>query len=742
MKQATQILQIAIPSPLNQTFDYLPPENLNQINALPGMRVRVPFGKSIKVGIITASSDIPRISSQKLRSAIEIIDQQPIIPSDLMSLLNWASGYYHHAPGNVFSAALPALLRQGHPARKKMQDFWRLTDAGRKINPAEMPRAPRQQAILNALNNHDGLRNHEQLSSIQGWRPAMRSLCEKAWVEKISEAAIEASPTEQTLEDETLESPLTLNDEQLTAVNAVRNSPNQFAAYLLEGITGSGKTEVYFHLIQHMLSAGKQVLVLVPEIGLTPQLVERFGKRFSSQLAIMHSGLSEQQRLDAWLSASSGEADIVIGTRSAVFSPCPRLGMIIIDEEHDLSFKQQDGFRYHARDVAIMRARRANIPIMLGSATPSLESLHNATQQRFQRLKLTSRIGKATPPTIRFIDIRHQQLTDGLSGMLLQATEEHLSRQHQVLLFLNRRGYAPTLLCHDCGWIARCQRCDAHLIFHQKRKTLRCHHCDAQRPLDHECPACHSSELRAIGQGTQRIEETLQQRFNDCEIIRIDRDTTRRKGSFQQFLDRVKNGQRQILLGTQMLAKGHHLPNVTLVGILDADQGLYGVDFRASERMGQLIIQVAGRAGRADKEGEVLIQTHHPEHHLLQYLKAHDYTQFAADLIQERQAAELPPFSHFAVLRAEAINQQQPLDFLDAARRQAEQFNNTETLLLGPVPAVMERRAGRYRAQLLVQSSQRKALHQLLNQWLPTLTSLQKSRQVRWSLDIDPQEIL
>jgi len=735
-----QILQIAIPSPLNQTFDYLlpPPKDQDQTQALPGMRVRVPFGKSIKIGIIIEISKHPRIASKKLRAALEIIDEQAIIPDDLMTLLDWASRYYHHAPGNVFSAALPTRLRQGQPASKKMQAFWQLTTAGQNIDASEIKRAPRQQAIVDILKNNNGLCNNQHFSTLPPWRPAMRSLCEKGWVVKVDGPAIAETPSSY----QPLESPLKLNHEQQSAVDAVRGAPNEFSAFLLEGITGSGKTEVYFHLIQDILSAGQQVLVLVPEIGLTPQLVERFEKRFKSKLAIMHSGLSEQQRLDAWLSASSGEADIIIGTRSAVFSPCPRLGMIIIDEEHDLSFKQQDGFRYHARDVAIMRARQTNIPIMLGSATPSLESLQNAHQQRFQRLQLKKRIGTATPPTIRFVDIRHQQLTDGLSGPLLQAIEEHLSRQQQVLLFLNRRGYAPTLLCHDCGWVARCQRCDSHLIYHQQRKVLRCHHCDAQRPLDSECADCHSKELRAIGHGTQRIEETLQQRFSDCEIIRIDRDSTRRKGSFQAFLDRVKNGQRQILLGTQMLAKGHHLPNVTLVGILDADQGLYSVDFRASERMGQLIIQVAGRAGRADKQGEVLIQTHHPDHQLLHYLKAHDYPQFSAHLIEERQAAQLPPFSHFAILRAEAVKQQQPLNFLDAARQQAEQFNTADTLLLGPVPAVMERRAGRYRAQLLIQSSQRKALHQLLYQWLPTLTSLQQSRQVRWSLDIDPQEIL
>jgi primosomal protein N' (replication factor Y) len=534
---------------------------------------------------------------------------------------------------------------------------------------------------------------------------------------------------------------VTLNAAQQQAVATVQAALGRFAAFLLEGVTGSGKTEVYFRILEQALAAGRQALLLVPEIGLTPQLVGRVQAHFAVSLAVLHSGLNDRERLDAWLAARSGRARIVIGTRSAVFVPLAEPGIIIIDEEHDSSFKQMDGFRYHARDIAVIRARQDGVPIVLGSATPSLESLHNVDEGRYTVLHLPHRVGTAQTPAIRLLDVRHLAFDDGLSAQLVEAMRGHLDNDSQVLLFLNRRGYAPTLLCHDCGWLARCERCDAHLIYHQQRRLLRCHHCDAQRPVDPTCPACGSSELLPVGHGTERIEEALQSRFPDTDIVRIDRDSTRGKGRLQDLLARVGDGRRQILIGTQMLAKGHHLPNVTLVAIVSADQGLFSIDFRASERLGQTVIQVAGRAGRADKAGEVLIQTHHPEHPLLQLLIRHDYPHYARHLLDERRAIPLPPYVHMAIVRAEAVGREQPQQFLEALERQATAWQIPGVDVLGPMPAIMERRAGRYRALLVIQAGERKPLHRLLTQLVQHIDTLPRSRHVRWSLDVDPVDM-
>ena len=533
-----------------------------------------------------------------------------------------------------------------------------------------------------------------------------------------------------------------LNDEQLAAIQTVSADIDTFQSYLLDGVTGSGKTEVYLGIIQHVLSQGKQALVLVPEISLTPQTVSRFQRRFQVPIAVMHSGLGQSERLDAWLAARSGEARIVIGTRSALFTPMAKPGVIIIDEEHDNSFKQQKGFRYHARDLAVLRARKLNIPVILGSATPSLESLVNVEQGRYQSLILSRRTSKATPPPIRTIDLRGQPIESGLSRTLIENITDHLKRDEQVLLFLNRRGYAPTLCCHDCGWIADCPRCDAKLTLHAANQRLRCHHCTTEQSMPANCPECGSTELRALGQGTERIESTLETLFPNTDIVRVDRDSTRRKDAMQTMLNKIHEGNKAILVGTQMLAKGHDFPNVTLVGILDADQGLFGIDFRASESMAQQIIQVAGRAGRADKPGQVLVQTYHPDHALLQTLLQQGYPAFAKQAIQERRDIELPPYSSMVLLRAEASQRALPMAFLSKAYAAAIRCGSKGIELLGPLPAPMERRAGRYRAQLLLQASERKPLQLLLKKLLSELDKLPEARRVRWSIDVDPVDTL
>lgn len=507
-------------------------------------------------------------------------------------------------------------------------------------------------------------------------------------------------------------------------------------------MTGSGKTEVYLRLIAEVVARHGQVLVLVPEIGLTPQLVERFRRRLPGRLAVLHSGLGEGERQAAWLAARDGEIDVVVGTRLAVFTPLARPGLIVVDEEHDPSLKQQDGLRYSARDLAVRRARDWQVPIVLGSATPSLETLHNARRGRYEHLRLTHRAGGARPPRLNVLDVRGRPMHEGVSDALLARIGDHLGAAGQVLLFLNRRGYAPTLICHDCGWVAECRRCDAHMTFHRRRGRLRCHHCGAERAVDRVCPQCQSQSLMAMGQGTERIEGLMREHFPGIGVARIDRDTTARKGAFEALTAAVSSGEARILVGTQMLAKGHHFPQITLVGIVNADQGLFGADFRAAERMAQLVTQVAGRAGRAERPGEVYIQTHHPEHPLLLRLIRDGYASFAEAALAEREQAGLPPFAHLALLRAESTQPQAPHDFLAQAAAAAQGLACDGVELLGPVAAPMERRAGRVRAQLLLQAPRRVDLHRLLGPWARQLGTLPEARRVRWSLDVDPQDLL
>ncbi len=732
------ILQIAVPTPLYGTFDYLPPRGCDPAALQAGVRLRVPFGRGQATGILLAVSEESRVESRRLRPASQLLDTQPVIAADLLALGHWAAHYYHHPIGDVFSTLLPTLLRQGKNPGDGNETHWRLTETGRTADAAQLQRAPRQAALLHWLRQQShGSAGAEQIAR-QGdtARTALRALMAKGWVEQYDAPPLfnraDHAPTTQTL---------ALNDTQTAAVNRVCASLDQFASFVLEGVTGSGKTEVYLEIIDRVAAAGEQALVLVPEIGLTPQLLARFAARLAHPMVVLHSALTDRQRLQAWAAAAAGEAKVIIGTRSAVFTPLPKAGLIIIDEEHDLSLKQQDGFRYHARDVAVWRAHQLGVPIVLGSATPSLETLYNVERGRYQSLRLPERAGEARPPRIRTLDVRHKKLNGALSEPLLKTLAEHLARGHQVLLFLNRRGYAPTLLCHDCGWVAHCRRCDAHLIYHQAQRRLRCHHCGGEQKAEVYCPACSSEELRPLGHGTERVEEVLRAHFPDYSIARIDRDSTRRKGSLQQLLAEALRGEHAILIGTQMLAKGHHLPKVTLAAILDADQGLFSVDFRASETLAQLIVQVAGRAGRAEHAGEVVIQTHHPDHPLLHTLITQGYARFAEAALAERREACLPPYSHMALLRAEATAAELPQRFLTEAAALANQIQHRGVELLGPVPAPMERRAGRYRAQLLLQTEARADLHRLLDAWLPQLAALPLARKVRWSIDVDPMDL-
>ncbi|MEH6388773.1 primosomal protein N' [Pseudomonas profundi] len=747
------ILQVALPSPLRRLFDYLAPANTPLEALRPGLRVRVPFGNRQLVGLIAEVSDSSEVPENKLKRATELLDFEPLLPDSLWQLCTWTASYYQHGLGDTLSSALPILLRQGEPALARQDLIWQLLPGAYPEHPA-VSRAAKQKHAIQTLQQHPHGLSHALLSQWGLARATLEALEKKGLVRQTSQSQHHVHEPLPLLH----EAPLTANAEQaavLAEILPARQEPehasvsNQpapgFRAWLLEGVTGSGKTEIYLQAIEHCLRQGRQALVLIPEIGLTPQTLERFRRRFSVPVVILHSGLNDRERLDAWIAARDGEAGVVIGTRSAIFTPLARPGLIIIDEEHDLSYKQQEGLRYNARDLAVYRARLEKIGILLGSATPSLESLHNVQRGRYQLLRLTQRAGNAQPPSFQCLDIRSRPLDAGLSRPLVQAMRDHLNQGNQVLVFINRRGFAPTLMCHDCGWIAECKRCDARMTVHQSPHHLHCHHCGSQRPVDRVCPKCTGEDLRPLGAGTERTEEFLINCLPDYPVLRIDRDTMSRKQAMQSMLKTIHSGEPCVLVGTQMLAKGHHFPDVTLVAILDADGGLFSADFRGPERMAQMITQVAGRAGRADKPGQVLIQTHMAEHPLLIDLTEHGYAAIAERELAARQASLLPPYSFLSLLRAEANSAALANQFLEEACELAEQIcevgNWTGVDLLGPVPSPMERRAGRFRAQLLIQADQRSTMHQLLYNWLPQLEQHPLARKVRWSIDVDPLDM-
>lgn len=734
------ILRLALPSPLRRLFDYLAPQGVPHAALQPGVRLRVPFGRREVVGVLVEVVQHSEVPADKLKPALQLLDRTPPLPAPLFKLCLWTAQYYQHSLGDTLSWALPVLLRQGEPAEVRQERYWHATEGASADDP-RLARAPRQREALRTLAQHHHGVPHGLLSKLQLNKDSLDLLLEKGLVR----VEVRRS-TPLVRHGGWLAQPeLPLNAEQRAAFNAVQSGMQGFGAFLLYGVTGSGKTEVYLQLIRHCLEAGKQALVLIPEINLGPQTVERFARRFNARIALLHSGVNDRERLDAWLAARDGEADIVIGTRSALFTPLKNPGLIIVDEEHDASYKQQEGLRYHARDLALVRARQEHLPIVLGSATPSLESLHNAHAGRYALLKLTLRAGGAQQPRFLRLDVKSLPLDAGISGPLQQAIRQTLEAGQQVLVFLNRRGFAPTLLCHDCGWISQCPRCDARMTLHQRHNELRCHHCGHVERPPRNCPECNQVDLRPVGAGTERAEERLALLFPQFPVLRIDRDSTSRKGAMDKLFATINKGEPCILVGTQMLAKGHHFPRVTLVAILDADGGLFSADFRASERMAQLTVQVAGRAGRAEEPGKVIIQSHLADHPLLVQLTEQGYPAFAEQALSERRGAGLPPFAHLALLRGEAHKPGQAEAFLDDACTYAEQLcaelklNGIE--LLGPVPAPMERRAGRFRAQLLLQCTSRAPLHKLLAHWLPVLEAMPAGRAVRWSLDVDPIDL-
>ncbi|EKN3991023.1 primosomal protein N' [Yersinia enterocolitica] len=727
------VVQVALPVPLARTFDY----RLDSTTACPvvGARVSVPFGKRNAIGIVVGISETSTFPLEQLKAIDAVLDGDSLFPPSLWRILCWATEYYHYPIGEVLFHALPILLRQGKPAQSAPLWQWFATEQGRATPPESLKRAPKQQQALAALLQKPVYRH--QVNEMALTESALQALRSKGLIDL---RAQEVATTDWRNGFSVLGERLRLNTEQATAVGAIRSEDTQFAAWLLAGVTGSGKTEVYLSVLENILAQGRQALVLVPEIGLTPQTIARFRERFNAPVEVLHSGLNDSERLSVWLRARNGEAAIVIGTRSALFTPFSRLGVIIIDEEHDSSYKQQEGWRYHARDLAVFRAREEGIPIVMGTATPALETLHNVQMGKYRQLTLSKRAGNAKPAVQHLLDLKGLPLKVGLSQPLLKRMKAHLQADNQVILFLNRRGYAPALLCHECGWIAECQRCDHYYTLHQNYRQLRCHHCDSQRPVPQQCPKCGSTHLVSVGVGTEQLENELAPLFPDTPITRIDRDTTSRKGSLEQHLADVHQGGARILIGTQMLAKGHHFPDVTLVALLDVDGALFSADFRSAERFAQLYTQVSGRAGRAGKQGEVILQTHHPEHPLLQILLQQGYDAFAKQALAERKSVFLPPYTSHIIVRSEDHDNQQSALFLQQLRNllEASPLKDDALWIMGPVPALQAKRGGRFRWQLLLQHPSRQLLQRLIKTSQPLINTLPQARKVKWTLDVDP----
>lgn len=726
-------IRVAVPVYLYDCFDYsLTAEQYHQAEV--GARVAVSFGRQNVVGVIVEklTDEKPLDLGFKLKAITELLDDSAILDAKVLSLLTWSAQYYQFPIGEVMHAALPSFLRQGKPYNL-LARMWKLIDDHAED---KLKRSEKQQDAYKILKLHP-TGTSENILNLAGIETATLKALEKKQITQCILEAQDFKPQAMTL----AQMPLTPNDEQKRAIQNILKARHSYHAFLLDGLTGSGKTEVYLQVMQEVLKQGKQVLVLVPEIGLTPQTVSRFQSRFHCHIALLHSGLNDSKRLQAWQSAQTGKASIVIGTRSAIYTPLPHLGLIVLDEEHDLSFKQQEGFRYHARDVALYRAHLENCPIILGSATPSIDSYALVEQGKMTRLELDQRAGVAVMPKMHVIDLKVAQKQNGISQQLIHEVQKRLDKKEQVLIFLNRRGYAPVLICESCGWQAKCPHCDANFTVHrQPYQHLHCHHCGTIHRMPEHCPQCQHSELKPIGLGTAKVEENLQELFPNFDVIRVDRDSTSRVGSWQKIYNKIQKSEPIILLGTQMLAKGHHFPYVTLVAILDIDSGLLSVDFRATERTAQLIIQVAGRAGRGEKKGEVYLQTLRPDHPLLNTLLESGYRSFAKQTLKERKAAWMPPYRYAALLRCESKDQELNQSFLQEHAQALRQASENSIDIWGPIPAPMERKAGRYQAHMVLLSKDRARMHFYIRQWWQNVWH-NKPHGMKLSLDIDPQEL-
>ncbi|MGQ7273819.1 primosomal protein N' [Marinobacter sp. V034] len=731
-----QTVRIALARPLRKLFDYSLPEG---VAVCPGQRVRVPFGRQSLIGLVVETEVEPPEGIQ-LKPVQAVLEDWPLLPDETRKLMHWASAYYQHPLGECLFMALPPALRRGRPAALRKQPHWTITEDGRQAKLP--PQAHKQQALLHWLENQGKPCSLSDFKTAGFSADQVKRLAAKAMLTEVEDDQREAA--RETASTATLP---VLTAAQQVAFSELQPIENGFNCSLLYGITGSGKTEIYLHYIQQYLGTDQQALVMVPEINLTPQTVRRFQRYFGARIAVWHSALNDSERLQSWLRVRNGEPVIVIGTRSAVTLPFSDLAMIVVDEEHDTSFKQGEGFRYSGRDMAVFRAHQNNCPIILGSATPSIESYHNATSGKYHLIRLEERAGPAVLPTIRLLDIRSRPLEGGLSAPALKAVGERINKGEQVLVYVNRRGFAPVMMCFDCGHISECPRCDSRLTYHRRERAMRCHHCDYQTAAVNTCPKCQSEAYKPVGQGTERAEDILSTRFPDTPVIRVDRDSTRTKGSIDRILGQVNSGDPCILVGTQMLAKGHDFPNVSLVVVVNADGGLFSVDFRAPEQLIQTLLQVSGRAGRGTIPGTVLIQTCHSDHPLLQQLCTGSYLDMAQTLLDERAGARFPPYRAMALLRAEAETMGESLAFLDGVKQviqlqpqQATPQTDTGIETWGPLPAVIARRADRHRAHLVFVADQRRTLQRVLGPLCQQLETQRQPRGLKWQIDIDPLE--
>ncbi|STX37007.1 primosomal protein N' [Legionella feeleii] len=724
---AATIYRVCIPHTSRDYFDYL----ATDFSPCIGARVWVPFRQKTRLGVVVGQGSSAK-TYDSIKSISAVIDEQPLLNETMLTLCQWVANYYQAPLSEVIPLALPKKYRLGQNSQLPLADYYQLALAAEEAHTLIANRAHKQHALIDFLNNQT-IPLSKKLLVQEGFNStqidALLAVKAITLVQKIN---LPCSG------QETTDKPLALNNEQAIAVQAITQQLHAYHCFLLHGVTGSGKTEVYLQTIAKVLAENRQVLVLVPEIGLTPQLLARFQARFKEPMAVLHSNLNESERQFAWQLAKDNLVKLVIGTRTAIFTPMPALGLIIVDEEHDSSLKQMEGVRYSARDTGLMRAHLANIPIILGSATPSLESMHNCTQKKYSLLRLNHKALDSSPLHYQLIDIRNKPLQHGLAANTLNTIAEHLKQGNQVLVFINRRGFSPVLLCHQCGWMADCSACDSHLTLHRQSGRLICHHCGATKAIPHHCLHCHGKELLPIGAGTQRIHEYLAEQFPQTKLLRIDRDEIQKKDALNKHLTSIHNGEAQLIVGTQMLAKGHHFPRLTLVVVLDADAGFYNQDFRAIERLGQLLVQVAGRAGRAQYAGQVIIQTHIPQHPLLNRLIQEGYESFATALLAERREAELPPYHFLAVIRAQDKQTSKVLEFLHAIKAQ---LFHQKLKILGPAPAPLARKAEQHRMQLLIKSPSRTLLQATLTALREWLTINKLSNNIRWNVDIDPMDL-
>jgi primosomal protein N' (replication factor Y) len=720
------LVSMAVPAPLPYPLDYCCPAAAAPV---VGARAVVMLGNRRVVAVVLAVAPLPATADLRLKAVTTVLDRESMFDPVLLELLRFAIDYYHHPPGEVCSTALPTRLRSPEPFVMPPELAYALSDSGRLAQAAGV-RGVRQQQVLDAL--LDGALPSEQLrAQVQAYAAALPSLLAKGWIERL-ELSFAAPPARTAVLPP-------LSEEQSLALQRIVAAQGAYQPILLEGVTGSGKTEVYLAAVAAVVSNGRQALLLVPEISLTPQFIARLRDRLNVRLGVLHSELGDGERAQAWVRAAQGQLDVVVGTRSALFTPLARLGLIVVDEEHDASYKQGEGFRYSARDLALKRGQLAGVPVVLGTATPALETLRHAQSGRYAHLRLLQRHAAARPPDLELVDLRQRPTFEGLSDLALTEIRDALEREEQVLVFRNQRGFAPVMICHDCGWHPQCLQCARPLTWHRREARLRCHHCGWNDRQPRACPQCSSLELRGQGVGTERLEQFLGGRFPNVPLIRMDRDSLARKGSLAIALQTIEKSTAALVVGTQMLAKGHHWPRVTRVVIVDVDSALFSVDFRAAERLAQLVVQVAGRAGRAQRPGRVLLQTHQPEHPLLQALLRGGYRAALAHESVERAAAEFPPFSALALIRCEARSMEAALQFLNDARQLQPAAAAVE--VSSPMSAVMPMRAGLFRAQLWLQAADRGALQRDLTTRIPRLYALKKPTGLRWSLDVDPQEL-